>query len=60
MSLMVGEAAAMLTNYERRTGVTLSPADLQDRALADKLLPVDYDIKGQVPTVLMIFPIFQD
>ena len=56
MSLTVGEAAAVLANYERRTGDTLSPADLQDRALADKLLPVNYDLKGQVLTALLIFP----
>ena len=47
-SLTVGEAAAVLTNYERCTGETLSCSDLQNHALADKLKPEDYDLKGQV------------
>ena len=47
-SLTVGKAVAVLTNYERRTGETLSHSDLQHENLASKLKPEDYDLKGQV------------
>ena len=48
-SLSVGKAAAVLRNYERRTGQTLSREDLQGKNLAAKLTPADYDLKSQVP-----------
>ena len=58
-SLTVGEAAAVLTNYERRTGETLSRSDLQNQNLAAKLKPEDYDLKGQVLLHLQILiPLF--
>ena len=47
-SLTVGEAAAVLRNYERRTGDVLRKEDLTDKILATKLTPEDYNIKGQV------------
>ena len=47
-SLTVGEAAAVLRNYERRTGDVLGHADLQEKALLTKLQLEDYNIKGQV------------
>ena len=53
--MTVGEAAAILANYERRMGDTLSPADLQDHHLTDKLKSEDYDLKGQVLPILYTF-----
>ena len=47
-SLTVGETAAVLRNYERRTGDVLKREDLTDNILATKLTPEDYNIKGQV------------
>ena len=47
-SLTVREAAAVLRNYERRTGDVLKRRDLREGTLQDKLIPADYDIKGQV------------
>ena len=47
-SLTIGEAAAVLWNYERRTGDVLRKEDLTDKILAMKLTPEDYNIKGQV------------
>ena len=60
-SLTVGEAAAIFMNYERRTGDTLKHWDLCCGTLQKKLIPSDYDIKGQVSTSnfsqLSLFPI---
>ena len=47
-SLTIGEAAAVLRNYEGRTGDVLRKEDLTDNILATKLIPEDYNIKGQV------------
>ena len=55
-SLSVGEAAAVLRNYERRTGETLSREDLEEHRLAKKLTPKDYDLKCQVPPPFFISP----
>ena len=51
----MGEAAAVLRNYERRTGETLSREDLEEHRLAEKLTPEDYDLKNQVPH-LSLYP----
>ena len=45
---MVGEAAAVLMNYEWRTGEILKRGDLRHGTLQEKLTPEDYNIKGQV------------
>ena len=55
-SLMVGEAAAVLRNYKRWTGEVLKREDLQEKALATKLLPIDYDLKSQVTNSLLSSP----
>ena len=58
-SLTVGEAAAVLTNYKRHTGETLSRSDLQNQNLAAKVKPEDYDLKEQVLLHLQILiPLF--
>ena len=38
----------MLRNYEHRTGETLNRHDLEEKGLAAKLIPEDYDLKSQV------------
>ena len=45
----MGEVAAVLRNYERCTGQVLGQQDLQGKALAEKLIPADYDLKSEVP-----------
>ena len=55
-SLSVGEAAAVLRNYERRTGETLSRQDLEEHRLAQKLTPEDYDLKSQVIPAPLTIP----
>ena len=46
---MVGEAAAVLRNFERRTGDVLKRSDLKEGKLASLLTPADYNLKDQVP-----------
>ena len=55
-SLTVGEAAAVLRNYEKRTGETLKRRHVREGKLQSRLQPCDYDIKGQVPPSLPCFP----
>ena len=49
----MGEAAAVLLNYERRTGETLNKEDLTEKGLMEKLIPADYDLKKRVSLPLM-------
>ena len=51
----MGEAAAVLSNYERRTGDILKRSDLEEHRLQKKLEPCDYDIKGQVKTLPFLY-----
>ena len=44
----MGEAAVVLQNYEKRTGDVLTPQDLTEQGLLNKLTPEDYDIKKKV------------
>ena len=44
----MGEAAAVLMNYEWRTEEILKRGDLRHGTLQEKLTPEDYNIKGQV------------
>ena len=53
MSLTVGEAAAVLRNFERHTGDVLKRSDLREGHLAELLTPADYNLKNQVT---YIFP----
>ena len=48
MSLTISEAVAVLTNYENRTGKSISPEQLQDGSLAKLLTKEDYNLKGKV------------
>ena len=52
----MGEAAAVLRNYERRTGDVLKRRDLHEGTLQSKLTPEDYNIAGQVPSSTHLFP----
>ena len=49
----MGEAVAILRNYERQTGDILKCGDLHHGTLQEKLIPSDYDIKGQVSTTIL-------
>ena len=55
-SLTVGEAAAVLRNFERRTGEVLKRSDLQEGRLTSKLAPEDYNLRDQVSTNFTPFP----
>ena len=44
----MGEAAAVLLNYEKRTGSVLEQKDLTEKGLLEKLIPEDYDLKRRV------------
>ena len=52
----MGEAAAVLRNYERRTEEVLKQEDLQEKALTTKLLPIDYDLKSQATSSFLSLP----
>ena len=48
----MGEAAAVLQNYEKRTGDVLAHKDLTEKGLLNKLIPEDYDLKKKVSLYL--------